>query len=181
MEDQISLRKNIEQKYFIEYIFINWIKINLYIYIYIYIHLPIYLSIYLSIYLTIYLSIYLSVYLSIYLSDFWMTGCDCRIAAFNCTQQCQYNMFFCLWLFCVGNNAFVHYILNPTINGYCRIENVVCKYVFFTRKMSKEHVYIGVAEDDWKQHYYNHTIKFRNEKHKNDAVLSICFYCGIRS
>ena len=30
----------------------------------------------------------------------------------------------------------------------------------------------GVAEGDWKQSYYDHTISFRNLKHKNETALS---------
>ena len=40
------------------------------------------------------------------------------------------------------------------------------------QKKSKEHVYIGVAEGDWKQHYHNHIMSFENQERKNDTALS---------
>ena len=58
------------------------------------------------------------------------------------------------------------------MNGNCRVENVVYKCVVSATEKSKEHVYIGVTEDGWKQRYYNHTMSFRNQKHKNDTALS---------
>ena len=61
---------------------------------------------------------------------------------------------------------------NCPMNGNCRVENVVYKCVVSTTEESKEHVYIGVAEGDWKQRYYNHTMSFRNQKRKNDKALS---------
>ena len=51
---------------------------------------------------------------------------------------------------------------NCPMNGNCRVENVVYKCVASATKKSKENVYIGVAEGDWKQRYYNHTISLRN-------------------
>ena len=61
---------------------------------------------------------------------------------------------------------------NCPTNGNCRVENKVCKCVFSTTEKPQEHVYIGVAEGDWKQHYYNHTMSLRNQKRKNDTDLS---------
>ena len=61
---------------------------------------------------------------------------------------------------------------NCSVNGNCRVENVGCKCVVSTTKKSKEHVYIGVAESDWKQHYYNHTMSFENQERKTDTALS---------
>ena len=61
------------------------------------------------------------------------------------------------------------------MNGNCRIENVVYKFVVSAAKKSKEHVHIGVAEGDWKQRYDNHTMSFRNQKHKRDTALSTFF------
>ena len=49
---------------------------------------------------------------------------------------------------------------------------MVYKCVVSATEKTKEHVYIGVAEDDWKQRYYNHTMSFRNQRHKNDTALS---------
>ena len=58
------------------------------------------------------------------------------------------------------------------MNQNCRVaENAVYKCVVSTTEKSKEHVYIGVAEGYWKQCYYNHTMSFRNQKHKNDTAL----------
>ena len=57
------------------------------------------------------------------------------------------------------------------INENCRIENVVYKCVVSNSENSKEHVYTGIAEGDWKQRYYNHTISFRNQRYKNDITL----------
>ena len=58
------------------------------------------------------------------------------------------------------------------MNGRFRVENVVYKCVVSTTEKSKEHVYIGIVEGDWKQHYCYHTMSFRNQKLKNDTVLS---------
>ena len=46
------------------------------------------------------------------------------------------------------------------------------KCVVSATENSEEHVYIGAAEGDWKQRYYNYTMSFRNQKHKNDTALS---------
>ena len=51
---------------------------------------------------------------------------------------------------------------NCPMNGNFRIENVVYKYVVSATEKSKEHVYICVAEGDWKQRYSNQTMSFRN-------------------
>ena len=39
---------------------------------------------------------------------------------------------------------------NHSINGNCRIENVVDKCFVSVTEKSKEHVYIDIAEVDWK-------------------------------
>ena len=57
------------------------------------------------------------------------------------------------------------------IMGNFRIENVVYKCVVYAKEKSKEQVYIGAAEGDWKQLYYNHTMSFRNQRCKKDATL----------
>lgn len=56
------------------------------------------------------------------------------------------------------------------MNGNCTVENVEYKYVVSATE--KEHVYINVAEGDWKHCYYNLTMSFINQKHKNDISLS---------
>ena len=58
------------------------------------------------------------------------------------------------------------------MNGHCRVENVVYKWVVYTTEKSKEHLYIGVAEGDWKQRYCNQGMSFRNRNYKNDTALS---------
>ena len=52
----------------------------------------------------------------------------------------------------------------PT-NGKCKVEDVLYKCIVSGTEKSKEHVYIGLAD-------YNHTMSFRNQKHKNDTALS---------
>ena len=69
---------------------------------------------------------------------------------------------------------------NYPMNGNCRIENIVYKCVVSATKKSKELVYIGVAKGDWKQHYYNHTMSFRNQKHKSDTAFQF-FYGSLRN
>ena len=61
---------------------------------------------------------------------------------------------------------------NCPMNGNFRIENVVYKCVVSTTRKSKEQVYNGVAEGNWKQRYYYYIMSFRNQKHKNDTALS---------
>ena len=65
---------------------------------------------------------------------------------------------------------------NCPMNGNCRVENVVYKCVVSATEKSKEHVYIGVAEGDCKQRYYNYTMSFRNQKRKNDNPFN--FFMG---
>ena len=61
---------------------------------------------------------------------------------------------------------------NSLMNGNCRVENVVCKCVVSATVKSQELVYIGFAEGDWKQCYYNYTMLFRNQKRKKNTALS---------
>ena len=61
---------------------------------------------------------------------------------------------------------------NCPINGNCRVENVVHKCVVSATEKLKEQVYIGDAEGDWRQRYYNHTMSFKNQKRKNETALS---------
>ena len=54
------------------------------------------------------------------------------------------------------------------------VENLAFyKCLVSTTENSKVHIYIGVAEGDWKQHYCNNTKLFKNDRHKNDKALSI--------
>ena len=63
---------------------------------------------------------------------------------------------------------------NCLMNGNCRVENIVYKCIASATEKSKEHVYIGVAEGDWKQRFQCHSevMSFRNQKRKNDTALS---------
>ena len=61
---------------------------------------------------------------------------------------------------------------NCPMNENCTVENVVYKCVVSATEKSNKHVYIGVADGDWKQRYYNHTMSFRNQKQKNYTALS---------
>ena len=36
----------------------------------------------------------------------------------------------------------------------------------------KQHVYLGIAEGNWKQRLYNHRQSFKDKRHKNDTTLS---------
>ena len=57
------------------------------------------------------------------------------------------------------------------MNGNCLINNVIYKYTV-SPTTTKQRVYLGLAEGEWKQGYYNHTQSFRNARHKNDAAPS---------
>ena len=65
---------------------------------------------------------------------------------------------------------------NCPMNRNCRVENVVYKCVVSATENSEVQVYIGIAEGDWKQRYYNHTLSFRNQKRKNNTALSTFFW-----
>ena len=58
------------------------------------------------------------------------------------------------------------------MRGNCRVGNVVYKCFASSTEKSKKHVYVGVAEVDCKQRYCNHTMSFRNQKHKSGTALS---------
>ena len=57
------------------------------------------------------------------------------------------------------------------MNGNCLINNVIYKYTV-SPTTTKQRVYLGLAEGEWKQGYHNHTQFFRNAKHKSDAASS---------
>ena len=61
---------------------------------------------------------------------------------------------------------------NCPMDRNCRFENIVHKCTVSSTEKSKEYVYIGVAEGDWKQRYYNETMSLTNQRHKNDPALS---------
>ena len=48
------------------------------------------------------------------------------------------------------------------------------------RKVKVTCFYDGVAEGDWKKHYYNHTMSFRNKKRGNDTAF-LPFYGSLRN
>lgn len=59
------------------------------------------------------------------------------------------------------------------MNGNCLTKNVIYKCPVSPRTTTtKQQAYLGLAEGEWKQQYYNHTKSFRNAKHKNDMELS---------
>ena len=57
------------------------------------------------------------------------------------------------------------------LDGKCQSESVVYKCV--VTRPNNDKVYLGLTEDVWKKRYYNHTKSFRNQKYKNNTVLSI--------
>ena len=59
------------------------------------------------------------------------------------------------------------------MNGNCLKNNVIYKRtVSPTTTTTKQGAYLGLAEGEWKQRYYNHTQSLRNKSHKNDTSLS---------
>lgn len=50
------------------------------------------------------------------------------------------------------------------MKGKRSVEDKADKSVVSKREKPKKHINISAAEDDWKQHYYNHTMSFRNER-----------------
>ena len=58
------------------------------------------------------------------------------------------------------------------MNGNCLVENVVYKCTVSATSTTKQRAYLGVAEGQWKQRYYNHTKSFRNRGYKNETSLS---------
>ena len=59
------------------------------------------------------------------------------------------------------------------MNGNCLKNNVIYKRtVSPTTTTTKQGAYLGLAEGEWKQRYYNHTQSLRNKRHKNDTSLS---------
>ena len=43
---------------------------------------------------------------------------------------------------------------------------------YFINGVTFPNVFIDIAEGDWKQQYYNHTLSFRNQIYKNDKSFS---------
>ena len=50
--------------------------------------------------------------------------------------------------------------------------DVIYKCTISQATTTKQRAYLGLAEGEWKQRYYNHTQSFRNARRKNDRALS---------
>ena len=57
------------------------------------------------------------------------------------------------------------------LEGICRSEDIICKCVV-TGTGHPRKVYVGTAEGDFKQRYYNHKKSFKNRKYPNETSLS---------
>ena len=57
------------------------------------------------------------------------------------------------------------------MEGKCRSEDIIYKCVV-TATGHPRKVYLGTAEGDFKQRYYNHKKSFRNRKYANETSLS---------
>ena len=57
----------------------------------------------------------------------------------------------------------------PT-EGNCQVNNVIYKYDV-TRPLPKK-VYLGLAEGEWKSHFYNHKLSFKHKRYSNKTTLS---------
>ena len=57
------------------------------------------------------------------------------------------------------------------LEGKCRSEDIIYKYVV-TATGHPRKVYLGTAEGDFKQRYYDHKKSFRNWKYANETSLS---------
>ena len=58
------------------------------------------------------------------------------------------------------------------MNGTCQVQNVVYKYAVSATSNFPKRVYLGVAEGDWKQRFYNHKKSIKNKSYRNDTTLS---------
>ena len=58
------------------------------------------------------------------------------------------------------------------INGKCQVQNVVYKCIVSATSNFPKRVYLGVAEGDWKQRFYNHKKSIKNKSYRNDTTLS---------
>ena len=59
------------------------------------------------------------------------------------------------------------------MDGKCRSEDIIYKCVV-TATGHPRKVYLGTAEGNFKQRYYNHKKSFRNWKNANETSLSKC-------
>ena len=57
------------------------------------------------------------------------------------------------------------------LDGKCRAENIVYKCVASVDGYPNK-VYLGTAEGDFKQRFYNHWMSFNDEGHSTDTTLS---------
>ena len=58
------------------------------------------------------------------------------------------------------------------MNGKCQVQNVVYKCTVSATPNFPKRVYLGVAEGDWKQRFYNHKKSIKNKTYRNDTTLS---------
>ena len=58
------------------------------------------------------------------------------------------------------------------MNGKCQVQNVVYKCTVLATPNFPKLVYLGVAEADWKQRFYNHKKSIKNKSYRNDTSLS---------
>ena len=58
------------------------------------------------------------------------------------------------------------------MNRKCQVQNVVYKGTVSATPNFPKQAYLGVAEDDWKQRFYNHKKSIKNKSCRNDTTLS---------
>ena len=58
------------------------------------------------------------------------------------------------------------------MNGKCQVQNVVSNCTMSATPNFPKRVYLGVAEGDWKQRFYNHKKSIKNKSYRNDTTLS---------
>ena len=65
------------------------------------------------------------------------------------------------------------------MNGKCQVQNVLHKFTVSGIPIFPKRVYLGVAEGDWKEIFYNHKKSIKNKSYRNDATLS-SYLWGLR-
>ena len=58
------------------------------------------------------------------------------------------------------------------MNRKCQVQNVVYKCTVSAAPNFSKRVYLGVAEGDWKQRFYNYKKAIKNKSYTNDTTLS---------
>ena len=58
------------------------------------------------------------------------------------------------------------------MNGKCQVQTVVYTCTVSTTPNFPKRVYLGVAEGDWKQRFYNHKKSIKNKSYRNYTTLS---------